>query len=43
MTSLLLHPGLLLVAGGLLVAVLRGRTRAAVILLLPLLALWLVW
>jgi len=43
MTSLLLHPGLLLVAGGLLIAVLRGQLRAAAILLLPLLALWLVW
>jgi len=43
MTSLLLHPGLLLVAGGLLIAVLRGQLRATAILLLPLLALWLVW
>ena len=43
MSSLLLHPGLVLVAGGLLVGALRGRARMAAVLLLPVAALWLVW
>ena len=43
MTSAALHPGLMLIAGGLLVAVLRGRVRDAAALLVPLAALALVW
>ena len=43
MSSLLLHPGLLLIAGGLLLGALRGHARVAAILLLPVAALWLVW
>ncbi len=42
-TSLVLHPGLVLVAGGLLLFTLRGRLRTAATLVLPLLALALVW
>lgn len=42
-TSAVLHPGLLLIAGGLLLAVLRGRSRAGAALLLPLAALLLAW
>src|SRR5512144_1636784 len=37
------HPGLLLIAGGFVVALLRGRTRAFVALAAPLAALVLVW
>lgn len=43
MTDGALHPGLVLIAGGLLLPWLRGRVRAAAVLLLPLLALALVW
>lgn len=43
MTDLLLHPGLVLIGGALLVACLRGPARAGVLMLLPLLALALVW
>jgi multicomponent Na+:H+ antiporter subunit D len=42
MTSAL-HPGLVLIGGGLLVALLRGRLRDAVALLAPLAALALAW
>jgi multicomponent Na+:H+ antiporter subunit D len=42
MTSAWLHPGLLVVAAGLALALLRGRARDAVALLAPLSALWLV-
>jgi multicomponent Na+:H+ antiporter subunit D len=39
----LLHPGLVLILGGLLAAMLRGTPRAAVVLLAPLAAMALVW
>jgi len=42
MASAWLHPGLLVIAAGLALALLRGRARAAVALLAPLAALWLV-
>ena len=38
-----LHPGLVLIAGGLLAATLRGAPRTAVVLLAPLAAMLLVW
>jgi multicomponent Na+:H+ antiporter subunit D len=38
-----LHPGLVLIAGGFLLAVLRGHARSAVALAVPLVALALVW
>jgi multicomponent Na+:H+ antiporter subunit D len=38
-----LHPGLVLMSGALLLALLRGRARSAVALIAPLLALILVW
>jgi multicomponent Na+:H+ antiporter subunit D len=41
--SLLLHPGLWLMAGGVVVASLRGRPRAVAILSIPIFALGLVW
>ncbi|MFN7087035.1 MAG: hypothetical protein ACK4N4_10495, partial [Burkholderiales bacterium] len=43
MTSLVLHPGLVLIAGALLLMVLRGAARAAAGLIVPALALYLVW
>ncbi|MBL8201839.1 MAG: Na(+)/H(+) antiporter subunit D [Chromatiales bacterium] len=43
MTDILIHPGLVLIGGALLVACLRGPARGAVVVLLPLLALALVW
>ena len=43
MSALALHPGLVLVLGGFIVAAARGRLRSAVVLLTPLLALYLVW
>lgn len=43
MNNLLLHPGLWLMAGGVVVACLRGRLRATAILVIPLFALVLVW
>ena len=43
MTETVLHPGLLLIAGALVLPFLRGSTRAATIVGLPLLALALVW
>ena len=43
MASLWLHPGLVLIAGAILLAPLRGTARAAVALLTPLAALGLVW
>jgi len=43
MSSLLLHPGLALIAAAALLAVLRGRSRAAVALAAPLAALALAW
>ncbi|MEX0637345.1 MAG: Na(+)/H(+) antiporter subunit D, partial [Burkholderiales bacterium] len=42
MASAWLHPGLLVIAAGLALALLRGRARDAVALLAPLAALWLV-
>src|SRR3972149_6885522 len=38
-----LHPGLLLVAGGILAGLLRGAARSVVVLGAPLPALWLLW
>jgi len=38
-----LHPGLLLVAGGVLAGALRGKARSAVVLAVPLAALWALW
>ncbi len=43
MTSLLLHPGLILIAGAILLPLLRGAARNAVALALPLVALYLAW
>jgi multicomponent Na+:H+ antiporter subunit D len=43
MTEALLHPGLLLIAGALLLPWLRGAVRSAAILVLPLAALALLW
>ncbi len=43
MNSLAFHPGLILIAAALLLAVLRGAARSAVALLAPLAALYLVW
>ncbi|MEO8740213.1 MAG: Na(+)/H(+) antiporter subunit D [Casimicrobiaceae bacterium] len=37
------HPGLVLIAGGLLLSLLRGRLRSAVALVVPLVSLLLVW
>jgi multicomponent Na+:H+ antiporter subunit D len=42
MASAWLHPGLIVIAAGLALALLRGRARDAVALLAPLAALWLV-
>jgi multicomponent Na+:H+ antiporter subunit D len=42
-TSLLLPPGLALIAGGVVLPFLRPRLRAVVLLVAPLVALWLVW
>jgi multicomponent Na+:H+ antiporter subunit D len=42
MLSAWLHPGLLVVAAGLALALLRGRARDAVVLVAPLGALWLI-
>ena len=42
MTSLSIPPGLVLILGGLLLPLLRGRLRVGAILALPLLTLWLV-
>ena len=38
-----LHPGLLLVAGGVLAGTLRGKPRSVVVLAVPLAALWTLW
>ena len=43
MTDLVLHPGLVLIAGGLLLFWLRGTPRAVATVVLPLLVLALVW
>jgi multicomponent Na+:H+ antiporter subunit D len=43
MSALLLHPGLVLVLGGLIVTGARGRFRSVLVLLFPLVALYLVW
>ena len=43
MPDLLFHPGLVLIAGALLLPWLRGRARSAAVLLIPLLALASVW
>jgi len=43
MTSLALHPGLVLIAGALVLAVLRGRARGAASVIVPATALYLAW
>jgi len=43
MTETVIHPGLVLIAGGLLLPLLRGAARSAAIVALPLLVLGLVW
>ena len=43
MTEQLLHPGLVLIAGGLLLPALRGALRSAFVVALPLAVLWFVW
>jgi multicomponent Na+:H+ antiporter subunit D len=43
MTELVLHPGLVLIAGALVLPLLRGALRSAAVLALPLVALVLVW
>ena len=43
MTDIVLHPGLLLIVGALLLPWLRGGMRATAVVALPLLALVLVW
>jgi len=43
MTEFPVHPGLVLIGGGVLLAALHGRARAAAILALPLLTLCLIW
>lgn len=43
MSTLLMHPALVLIVGALIVAVARGRLRHALVLLLPLAALYLIW
>lgn len=43
MTEVLHHPGLMLIAGGLLLALLRGALRSVAVVALPLLVLALVW
>jgi len=43
MTSLALHPGLMLIAGALVLTALRGPARSTVALAAPLAALYLVW
>lgn len=42
-SSLIAHPAVPLIVGGLLLPFAQGRMRAALMLLLPLVALWLVW
>ena len=43
MTSVVLHPGMVLIAGALLLVALRGTARAAASLIVPAVALYLVW
>lgn len=43
MTDLMLHPGLVLILGALVIPLLRGITRSFVVVFLPLLVLALVW
>ena len=43
MTNLLVPPALVLIAGGLLLPLLKGGVRAAALLVLPLVTMWLVW
>lgn len=43
MSDLVVHPGLVLIGGALLLPWLRGSLRTVVVLLLPLVALALVW
>ncbi|HSQ09596.1 MAG TPA: hypothetical protein VLN25_03115, partial [Burkholderiaceae bacterium] len=43
MSELVFHPGLLLIAGAVILPWLRGSVRSAVVLLLPLAAIALVW
>lgn len=42
-TNVLLPPALVLIAGGLLLPLLKGGARTAALLVLPLMTLWLVW
>ena len=39
----LIPPGLILLAGALLIAVFKGHARTAVIFLVPVLTMWMVW
>lgn len=41
--DMLIHPGLWLIAGGLVMAFVQGRARAALAVIVPAIALWLVW
>jgi len=43
MSNLLMPPALVLIAGGLLLPLLKGGLRVAALLVLPLVTLWLVW
>ena len=43
MSSLLLHPGLVLIAGGLLLGIVRGKLRPVLVLALPLVCLYFIW
>ena len=43
MSSLALHPGLVLIAGALVLAMLRGTARSVIALVVPLVALYLIW
>ncbi|MFQ5625500.1 MAG: Na(+)/H(+) antiporter subunit D [Methyloligellaceae bacterium] len=43
MTELLIPPGLVLIAAGLLIPLFRGQARAALLLVSPLVTLWLIW
>ncbi|MGZ8210119.1 MAG: Na(+)/H(+) antiporter subunit D [Burkholderiales bacterium] len=43
MTELLPHPGLILIVGAVLIGLMRGRARSALVLALPIVALYLLW